>query len=386
MPTPAPCFRRRHGVTDERLLPGRRIFSAHRRQPIMMTTSVFYHSPRRAPACTAFTRGLRALTLAGFVLACLVLATSPKSACAAAPLCLSEVITVLLPQPEHSQTDAVYAPLRSAWAHFTGASLVFSHRPGRGGSYAVRDAIDAGGGGCTLSAVQMPSLFLLTASADRMFLRDDVAPVAVFASLPVAVWVAEDAPFQTVSDLVAHMRAVIKRGDDVASVAGVGSYSDQHLAFLQFARAAGVTGRYLPVLGSGEAAREVREGTAVACIAYALPPESMPGMKALVVAGAKRSPVLPDVPTMRESSILMESATVFGLALPASASEEKRADYKAALAALTKDVVLAQSLSAIGADPVSMSPTELAAALVIWEEQARNALDDYNLIPRNRRR
>lgn len=358
----------------------------NRDQPIMMTASFFCHAPRRAAECSAFARGVRAAALAVFALASLVSALPLGSARAAAPLCLSGVTTVLLPQPKHSQTDAVYAPLRAAWARYTGTELAFSHSPGRGGGYAVRDAITAGGDGCTLAAVQLPSFFLLTASADSMFAPADAAPVAVFASLPVAVWVAEGSPFQTVADLVAHMRAVIERGDNVACVSGVGKYSDQHLAFLQFERAAGVKGRYLPVLSSGEAARVVREGAAAACIAYALVPESMPGLRPLAVAGATRSPVLPDVPTLRERDILMESMTVFGLALPASASEKKRAACEISLASLAKDADVAQALAALGAEPISVPPSELAATLGVWEKRARAALDDYNLIPRNQRR
>lgn len=343
---------------------------------------------RSCPGLAAFAlaAGQWLIVQALFFLSLFVLTPIHSPAYAAAPLCLSGATKVLLPQPQGSQTDALYAVLQAHWAGYTGASLAFENRPGRGGSYAAAGLLDAKDSACTLAAIQLPSFFLLASSADSMFTPGDVDPVAVFASLPLALWVAEDGPCTAMADVIAHMRAVIEQGDDVAAVAGAGSYTDQHLAFLQFERAAGVKGRYLPVLGSAEAAVAVQTGNAVACLAYAMPNQSMPGMRALAVAGAKRSPALPDVPTMRELAIDMESLTVFGLAVSASLPEEKRSAYAAALAGLSGNADIVRSLAVLGAEAVSVPPLELAATLAAWAEQARNAVDDYTLIPRNRRR
>lgn len=343
---------------------------------------------RGSASVPAFRRVLRqAVCLTLWLTLCLAASAVPVlSAQAAAPLCLSGSATVLLPQPEGGQTDLVYTPLRDVWKRHTGAALTVSHRPGRGGSYAVTGVMDAGGDGCALAAVQIPSLFLLAASADGMYTLDDVAPVAVFASTPLALWVAEEGPFQTVDALVAHMRAMIEQGGNVAVVTGAGSYTDQHLAFLRFERAAGVKGRYIAALGSSEAARAVRAGDASACFAYALPNASMPGMRPLAVAGSERSSALPDTPTLRELGIDMESLTYFGLALPASVSEEKRAGYEAALAGMAADPALTSALAAVGARAESVPPLKLTAILATWADQALAALDAYDLIPRNRRR
>ena len=350
-----------------------------------MKASLFLHSALSALRRTA--SAVSGLFGASALLLCAALAAHPAyPAHAGGPLCLSGSATILLPQPEGGQTDMIYKPLRDVWQRHTGAALAFSHKPGRGGSYAVTGAMDAGGDGCTLAAVQMPSLFLLAADADGMFAPDDVAPVSVFASAPLALWVAEDGPLQTMDALVTFMRTAMEQGGEAAVIAGAGSYTDQHLAFLRFERAAGVKGRYMAALGSAEAARAVREGNAAACFAYALPNPGMSGTKALAVAAASRSAALPEAPTLRELGIDMESLTYFGLALPVSVSEDKRAGYTAALAGLAEDAALAKALAASGAKPEAVPPLKLAATLAAWADQALAAIDAYNLFPRNRRR
>lgn len=315
-------------------------------------------------------RRLTALVLAMFVLA------TPAYARVESSLCPSGTVTVFLPAAEGGQVDRIYASVRTLWMDAFDTSLTFQYLPGRGGSYAITAMLDAKDDGCTFAAVQIPTFFFLPLCTNGMYEVADVAPLAVFTSVPNALWVAEDSPFVTVNDLAVHMRARWDAGDTTFTVAGVGSYTDQHLAYLQFQRAAGVKGRYLPVRGSAGAVAAVLDGEAGACWAYALSPDSMPGLRPLAVADAQRSTALPHTPTMRERNILMENVCLFGLAVRSSLPEKTRARYMRGLDSLFSAKEMRQALAQLGAE--TESPDCLPLVF--------KAADEYQLIPDNLRR
>jgi len=300
--------------------------------------------------------------------------------------CPSGTVSLYMPTPAGSQPDALYGLLPEVWqAHFK-ETLHLTPAPGRGGSYAVSRLLDNKDNECSLAAVILPSVYLIAETTDSMYDAADLNIVAALASAPNAVWVAEESPFRNLADLVVYARAANAKKGEVFSLAGTGRYTDQHLATLQFDRAAGVKSLYLPVLGSAEAAQAVKDGRATACWGYALTPENMPGLRALSVAGEQRSPALPEVPTFREVQVDMINVAHFALAVGSGIPEETMGQIRDSLATLMADQDLRGRMAARGFIPLALGPRDLGAFL---EEQRRGVasrLAEYDLIPKHLRR
>ena len=295
-------------------------------------------------------------------------------------------VSLYMPAPAGSQLDLLYGLLDGPWKERTRDTLTMTHLPGRGGSYAASRLLDDPAEGCSYAAVVLPSLFLLSETKDLMVDAADLAIIGALAAAPNAIWVAADSPHATLGELAAFARQQGETPGGYFGVAGTGSYTDQHLATLAFDRAAGIKSLYIPVLGSAEAVRAVKSGEAHACWGYALSPESMPGMRALGVAGEKRSPALPDVPTFQEVDVDMVSFSQFAVAVLGTTSEETLEELRASLAALVENESLRKEMAVRGFIPLALGAQDLEAFLEGRRRDAEQSLAEYKLIPKQLRR
>ena len=300
--------------------------------------------------------------------------------------CPSGTVSLYTPTPAGSQLEALYGLLPVLWRAYFKETLQLTSSPGRGGSYAVSRLLDTKDSRCFLAVVILPSVYLIAETTDSMFGDGDLNIVAVLASAPNAIWVAEESPFHSLADLVIHARAVNEKKGEFFTLAGTGRYTDQHLATLEFDRAAGVKSLYLPVLGSAEAAQAVKDGQATACWAYGVMPESMPGMRALGVAGEQRNPALPGVPTFREVHVDMINVAHFALAAAPRLPEEVMLQIRNSLATLMTDQGLLGLMAARGFIPLALDPQDLGAFLEGQRNDVGLRLAEYDLIPKHLQR
>lgn len=267
-------------------------------------------------------------------------------------------VTLLAPHPTGSQSDAFFSLLLPFLRKHAGSKEIsLELKPGRGGGAAWAELSRRPGDGYALAALYAPTFFLQARAKDRLYDERDIAPVAVAAYAPLALWVNAESPLNSVADVIAHARAPGGR----LVISGTGSYTDQHMASLLFDRAAGVKSLYLPYLGSTEAAKAVQEGTAQACWGYALPGASMPGMRPLAVAAQTRRPALPDVPTFAEAGTPLNAGLYIGLCLPASTGEETRQQVSELFIRAASDPEFAAAAALAGFQPRPLSYHDMPA-------------------------
>lgn len=324
----------------------------------------------------------RALVSALFTVLLLLFA-APRPLVSACP---SGSFSLYMPTPKGGQTDLLYALLPGPWQEHMQTPLEIHHIPGRGGSYAISRLLDEKSDGCSLAAVVLPSFYLLSESPQSMYKAAELDIAAVLATAPNALWVAEGSPLHSLADLVRYARAENAKPGGFFAVSGTGSYTDQHLATLLFDRAAGIQSLYLPALGSAEAAELVKNGQALACWAYALNAASMPGMRPLGVAGERRSPVLPDVPTFRELQVDMVSESHFALALNAGVPNDVRLQLRHSLSTLAAAQSLPDRMTALGFIPLALEARDVEDFLAGQREALLRNLVDYELVPRHAQR
>ncbi|MDR0339209.1 MAG: hypothetical protein LBH65_02905 [Desulfovibrio sp.] len=329
--------------------------------PILLFQPLFRHA-----------RWRRALFL------CALIALFPVMTAQAA--CPAWKATLFLPGPEKSQTDFIFRPLRNRWQAAMESSLDFAPAPGRGGSYAWSRVQREKPDGCLFAGLAMPAYQLLALAPDRMYTADELIPILIFASAPNALWVAESSPFLSLSDFIAFARQQDEQGVQVV-IAGVGSYTDQHLASLQLNREVGIRSLYMPLIGSEQASEAVRDGKASACWGYALPPESMPGMRPLAVAAERRSPALPQTPIFREEQADFVNLAHFGVAVSAASSEKTRLELLSSIASLARDPLLRQEVERAGLAFTPLAGAEAAAFSAAQEDAAKALVEEYALLP-----
>jgi tripartite-type tricarboxylate transporter receptor subunit TctC len=205
----------------------------------------------------------------------------------------------------------------------------------------------------------------------------DFAPITVIASVPNLLVVHPSVPAKDVRELV----ALAKSQPGKLNFASFGHGTSNHLSGELFKSVAGVDVVHVPYKNAPQAVLELVGGQvsfAFVNAPLALPQVRAGKLRALAVTGAKRSPAVPDMPTMAEAGLpgfVVESW--YGLMAPAGTPQpvvEKL--HRDTLAVLARPD-LAEAFAKQGADVITSSPAEFASMIAKekdrWAEVIRKS-------------
>jgi tripartite-type tricarboxylate transporter receptor subunit TctC len=170
-------------------------------------------------------------------------------------------------------------------------------------------------------------------------------------------------PASNVAELVAHLKKNPNKVTFVSSGAG----SSDHLSAALFWQNTGTTGIHVPYKGGGPAISDLVAGHAEASfqnLNNVIGHIKAGKLKALATTGDKRSPLLPDVPTMAEAGI--KDAVIWSwqaLAAPKGLPPEVKSALLGAMMFTLKDPDVAKKLTDPGFEIVASTPEEFAAFL-----------------------
>ena len=188
----------------------------------------------------------------------------------------------------------------------------------------------------------------------------DFAPVGMFATLSYAVDVHPSLPAKTVKEFIALARA--KPGAINYGSAGQGSST--HLAIEQFALMAGIKMTHVPYKGNTPAMTALMSGEIAMVFDPVLTSVTMVKsgrVRALAVTTARRSALLPDVPTVAEAGVKgYESGNWFGVFAPAGTPREIVERLNAAVNNAMTRPEMKDKLLSQGADALRGTPADLA--------------------------
>jgi tripartite-type tricarboxylate transporter receptor subunit TctC len=212
-------------------------------------------------------------------------------------------------------------PARAILAEFgqeSGQNWIIEARPGAGGAIGTVAVANAAPDGHTL-LMAASSHFVVAAMGAKPF-YDPIkgfAPVANIGNQSYVLIVNSALPIHSVADLVRAAKA--RPGQLNYNSAGIGSST--HLAMAAFTKAAGVSMQHIPFKGSAEALNDVAGGRGEAVIVPTAGVESYshnPRLRLIAQTGTRRSPLLPQLPTIAEAGIAgFEFESWFGLLAPA---------------------------------------------------------------------
>ena len=252
--------------------------------------------------------------------------------------------------------------------------IVVDNRGGAGGLVAVELAAKATPDGYTVLLASSGALTIvphLTRNLPYDTLRD-FAPVSMVSTGPFLLVTHPAFPAHTVADFIALAKA--KPG--VLNYGSGGNGTANHLAMELFKSMAGIDITHIPYKGAPQTLTDLLGGRialTLNSIAPALPLIKDGRMRALALAGAKRSPLLPDVPTVSEAGLPgYEAGNWLGLLAPAQTPKTIIRHLHQAIVNSVATPQVRARLEELGTTPVANSPEQFAANLrAEWELNAR---------------
>jgi tripartite-type tricarboxylate transporter receptor subunit TctC len=275
----------------------------------------------------------------------------------------SRPVRLVVGFPPGGGTDIAARLLAPKLSEYLGQQFVVENRPGATANIASDLVAKSPPDGHTL-------LFTTAALAINMSLFKnlpfdalrDFAPISVFAEAPNLLVANQNAP-ATIGELVAQARA--KPGAMNYSSAGAGT--TQHLAGELFKLRSGTDIVHIPYKGTAASLTAVIAGEvqfSFANVPAILGHVKSGRLRALAVAGASRSDLMPEVPTMKEAGVEdVEVSVWYGLLAPVATPREVISALGNATARAAKSPDTRQRLIEQGADPVGNSPEEFAKLL-----------------------
>jgi tripartite-type tricarboxylate transporter receptor subunit TctC len=245
---------------------------------------------------------------------------------------------------------------------YPASTFVVENKPGASGNLGTDIVAKATPDGSTLGVSIGGPLAINTLLFSRLPYdpRKDIEPVTQLVTQPSVLAANPALGVNSVPDFV----ALLRKNPGKYNFASIGNGSLSHLAMEAIALKAGAELVHVPYPSSPQAITAViRNDVQIACLpAIAVTPHAAAGAaKMLAVSTARRSPYLPDVPTLKESGIDVEADAWNGLIAPAGTPRPIIERISKDVAEVIRQPMLRDKLATQLMEPVGSSPDELRA-------------------------
>ncbi len=273
-------------------------------------------------------------------------------------------VRLIIPFPPGGSNDVVGRLFATHLAEKLGKQVVVDNRgAGAGGIVGTEVLAHSPHDGYTIGIISLahavnPWLYKLPYDPIKAF-----TPVAILGSGPAVLSVNPDLPVKSVKELVDMAKK--EPGKLQYAHAGVGSF--QHLAGELFKLTAKVDILAVPFKGGGPAMIDVMGGHSkvlFSSLVQTTPHLRSGKLKGLGVAGAKRNPVVPDLPTVAETVPGYEATNWWGIVAPAGTPAPVVARLHKALAEVQDSPELQKQFATEGADIIKMTSAEFGGFMV----------------------
>jgi tripartite-type tricarboxylate transporter receptor subunit TctC len=272
-------------------------------------------------------------------------------------------IRLLLPYAPGGAIDILGRILAQPLGEALGQNVVPDNRGGANGIVASELAAKALPDGYTIYFASVGQISINPAAYRKLPYDPfkDFAPVILHSGIASLLLVNPSLPVGNVAQLIAY----IKSRPGGVSYATPGAASTNHLSTELFARMAGVTLVHVPYKGSGPALLDVIGGQVPLMfdqITSSLAHVKSGKLKALAVSTAKRSALLPDLPTIAESGIPgFDTSSWNGILVPAGTPSTIIARLNALVTELHARPAFRDKLLSVGAEPIGGTPEQFTA-------------------------
>ena len=287
-------------------------------------------------------------------------------------------IRFIMPYPPGGSSEILARPIALEMSKNLGQQVVIDYKPGAGSTIGADITAKSPPDGYTI--VMLLTAHAINASLMPTLAYDtvkDFASVTLAATLPLVVVVNAQSPIQTVQDLIAAAKA----NPGKLNYASAGPGNTSHLAVEYFKSVVGVDIAHVPYKGSGPAvtallAREV--DLIFDSLSSSLAQIQGGKFRAIAVSTAKRSHVLPQVPTIAESGVPgFDISAWYGIFAPAATPpaivQRLNAEIvKAMNAPQAKERIEASGYQIVGSTPAQLD-AHVKAEIGRWAKVVRDS-------------
>lgn len=277
----------------------------------------------------------------------------------------TKTVKILVPFPPAGATDVVARFVGQKLAERWGQSVVIENRPGAGGSIGSDLAAKSAPDGYTLLMATTsthsigPSLSKLPYDPIK-----DFAPIVHVGDVPNVLLVSPTLPVKTVKELVAYAKS--KPGQLNYGSSGPGTIV--HLNAELFKMISGTDIQHVPYKGTALVIPDLANGQIAMLfdsLASAMPHIRSGRARPIAVNASKRSPLLPDVPTLAEAGMPeFNTNTWFGMFAPHGTPKEIVAKIHDDVIAALQSPDLRERFASVGAEPVGGTSEQFTARIL----------------------
>jgi tripartite-type tricarboxylate transporter receptor subunit TctC len=274
-----------------------------------------------------------------------------------------KAIRYVVPFPAGGPLDIVARAIGQELGKSWGQPVIIDNRPGAGGNIGADLVAKSPPDGYTIlmGAVSTHAINVTLYAKLPYDPVRDFAPVTLITSVPNVLVLHPSVPAKNVAELI----ALAKARPGQLNFASGSTGSAGHLAGELFKTMASVDMVHIPYKGAAPAVVDLLAGHVSLMfdnMSSALPNIKAARVRALAVTTLKRSPLLPQLPTISEAGLKgFDISTWFGIFAPAGTPPDIVARLNAETVRVLNTPEMKERLLLLGAEPVGNKPDELAA-------------------------
>lgn len=288
-------------------------------------------------------------------------------------------IRFIVPFPPGGGNDTIARLVGQKLAAATGQQVLVDNRPGAGGAIGAEAAAKSPADGYTMFLAGVAT-HGINPNLRRKILYDplkDFDAVSLIASAPLLVVVHPSLPIKSVKQLV----ALAKARPGQINYASNGAGGSSHLAVEMFSMMSGTKMTHIPYKGLAPALTDLLSGEVQVMFssAVAMLPQAKAGkLRAIAMTGARRSPAIPDIPTVAEAGVSgYETGSWYGIVVPAGTPKAAIDRLSREIIAIVRAPEITTRLNDEAVIPVGSTPAEFTAhiknELTRWAKTIKQA-------------
>ena len=298
---------------------------------------------------------------------------------AAAQTYPAQPVKMIVGFPPGGTTDVIARMVAQGLTEALGKAFVVDNRAGASGTIGAGQVAKAEPDGHTLLMSSSthgtaPSLY-----ANLPYQEKDLVAVALMASTPYVFVVHPDTPVTTFAQLIALLKQHPGKYNFASSSPGTG----QHLGGELIKRAAGVDMVHVPYKGTGALMPDFLSGRIQMMfenVAVMTPHIRKGSARPLAISSTRRTPLMPDVPTVAESGVPgFEVLGWFMLFAPAGTPPGVVKLLNSEVNKMIQRPDFVQRFAALGAEPITSTPEQAAAFVKAEQEKWGKVIRDIGL-------
>lgn len=274
-------------------------------------------------------------------------------------------IKFVVPYPPGGASDVTARVLGAKLSESLGQAVVIENRPGANGIVALDLVAKAAPDGYTILMANLGPNAINPGVYSKLPYDaiKDFTPITLTTINPLVVLVTPSLPIKSMPELIAYAKA----NPGKLSFASAGNGAANHLAGEMINGLAGIKMVHVPYKGDAPGVPDVMAGTVsmmFPTLIGGMPHIKSGKLRAIAVTSAKRSPSLPDLPTVAETGLAgFEAVSWGGVMGPAGLPPEIVNRLNAEINRFLKQPDVAEKLKSLGAEIVGTTPAEFATYL-----------------------